>query len=172
MVFRRFLLSSLFALPLISASVQAHDANKISCPIASQEVFLWQSPVPQAAVQQDQLLNQATIVVNKAYSITLKPKDSVHFIVKPARLAGNASYAGMLQFNIAQKGIYRFVMDSKPWVEIVGNHKKTAMAHHQCGKQCNGIMKAIDFALDPGQYILEISGNGEPTVKLMIKPVF
>ena len=39
---------------------------------------------------------------------------------------------------------------------------------HGRGPACSGIRKMVDFALEPGLYVLQIAGNGGPSLPVMI----
>lgn len=39
---------------------------------------------------------------------------------------------------------------------------------HGRGPACSGVRKMVDFALEPGRYVLQIAGNGGQSLPVMI----
>jgi hypothetical protein len=46
----------------------------------------------------------------------------------------------------------------------------TSIAHGH-GPDCSGIRKMVDFRLEAGSYVLQIVGNGAPTVRVLVASV-
>ena len=42
---------------------------------------------------------------------------------------------------------------------------------HAPGPACTGIRKTVQFPLQPGHYVLQISANADPTIAVMISTV-
>ena len=42
---------------------------------------------------------------------------------------------------------------------------------HAPGPACSGIRKTVQFPLQPGRYVIQLSANGDPTIAMMVSRV-
>jgi hypothetical protein len=78
------------------------------------------------------------------------------------------SYGGLLGFTVTQAGTYRVGIGSGAWLEVVRDRTALESAAHSPGPACTGVRKMVDFALTPGTYLLEISGNGTAKLPVLV----
>ena len=79
-----------------------------------------------------------------------------------------ASHGGLVGFSVTEAGTYRVALGSGAWIDVVRGGKAAASTAHGHGPACSGVRKTVDFPLTPGRYILQIAGNGTPSIAVMV----
>jgi hypothetical protein len=74
----------------------------------------------------------------------------------------------MFKVRIATAGTYRFVLGSGAWIDVLKDGRAVASTAHAPGPACSTARKTVEFPLAPGDYVLQVSANAEPTLALMI----
>lgn len=90
---------------------------------------------------------------------TLAPAAGVSFAAPLGKPVASGDEGGLLVFHIALSGTYRVALGGKAWIDVVQRGKSLPSAAHAHGEPCSGIAKQVDFALAPGDYILQISDS-------------
>ena len=54
------------------------------------------------------------------------------------------------------------------WVDVVRAGRALASSAHGHGPACTGIRKIVDFRLQPGRYVLQVSGGTSASVPVLI----
>ncbi len=54
------------------------------------------------------------------------------------------------------------------WIDVVRDGKPLESIAHGHGPACSGIRKIVDFALQPGRYLVSIDGNEAPEVSILV----
>jgi hypothetical protein len=78
---------------------------------------------------------------------------------------------GMAVFRIALSGTYRIAIGGHAWIDVVKGTHPLMSADHTPGPQCAGIAKKVDFRLEPGSYILQLSAAESDMLPVMIVQV-
>lgn len=115
-------------------------------------------------------LPKAELIPGKAITAHLLPTRQVAYIVQPEKPGGSVSEGGMFQVKIATAGVYRFASGSGAWIDVVQDGKMLESVNHMGGPACTGIRKMVDFPLEPGRYVLQISANADDTLPFLILP--
>jgi hypothetical protein len=103
-----------------------------------------------------------------AVDLALAPTPGVTYALRPAHPGGSVSHGGMVNLTIADAGKYRIGIGSGAWIDLVRDGVSLDSVGHGHGPACSGIRKMVDFALTPGRYVLQIAGNGEATLPLIV----
>jgi len=109
------------------------------------------------------------LTLGVAAQVTLLPTPAVTFALPPQKPGTPDSFGATLPFDVAQRGIYRVVLGARAWIDLVGpDGTAVASVAHSMGPVCTGIRKMVDFALEPGRYRVQLSGNDRPEITVMV----
>ena len=128
----------------------------------------WSSKQDLAATAKEDGLASAALTVNHAAAVTLHPTRDVSFITQPDKPGGSVAHGGLLGVTIASAGTYQVNLSSGAWIDLVRDGKSVLSTAHAPGPACTGIRKKVQFPLQPGHYVLQISANADPTIAVMV----
>ena len=127
------------------------------------------SALPAATSAAD--VGKADLPVGKGVDAQLKRTGEVTFPVLPAKPGGSVSYGGLYEIRIVEPGDYQVSLGTGAWIEVVSGKTLVTSTAHAPGPACSSLKKTVVFPLKPGRYVLEITGNGEPTLPVMVTRV-
>jgi len=119
-------------------------------------------------------LPQATLAIGQAARLALAPAAETAYVLPPERAAPPATFGGMVRFSVAQPGTYRVALGTAAWIDVVTGGGTVAgggavpSSAHGHGPACTGIRKIVDFALQPGDYTIQLSGSAAPEATLLV----
>ena len=165
--------SSLIVLSATPAPAQMDmPKDKPACPATPAalpaELASWSDPSAMAAATDPVAVAGAGLVIGQAVDLALAPTPKVKYALRPERPGGSVSHGGLAAFQIETAGIYRVAIDSAAWLDVVSDGKSLESVSHGHGPDCSGVRKMVDFNLQPGVYVLQIVGNGTPTVRVLV----
>ena len=131
----------------------------------------WSSKVDVAAAAKSDGLAAAGLTVNHAATVALHPTREISFITQPDKPGGSVAHGGLLAISIDKPGTYQVNLSTGAWIDLVQDGKSVLSTAHAPGPACTGIRKMVQFPLQPGQYVLQISANADPTIAVMISTV-
>ena len=108
------------------------------------------------------------IAPGKNIALTLQPIDSVTFPLPLDRKPAAGTFGGVYHVTIATAGTYRVVLQNGAWIDLVRDGKSLTSVAHMEGAPCSGIRKIVDFALQPGTYIVQLSGAKTAQMRILI----
>jgi hypothetical protein len=108
------------------------------------------------------------IAPGKNIALTLEPIDSVTFPLPLERKPAAGTFGGVYHVTIATAGAYRVALQNGAWVDLVRDGKSLTSVAHMEGAPCSGIRKIVDFALQPGTYIVQLSGAKTAQTRILI----
>lgn len=146
-----------------AAPVCPRDAEPIPATLAA-----WTDRKPLTAATDEATLGTALLAPGTAIDLALAETPAVTYLVRPSHPGGSVSHGGMLRFTIASAGTYRVAIGSGAWLDVVAAAASLESVGHGHGPNCSGIRKMVDFALKPGSYVLQIAGNGEAHLPVLI----
>ena len=160
------------ALAAIAGPAFAQEAAP--CPAAPAplpaELAGWASATSVTAAATATDIGKAQIPVSSRADIALLPATQVQFLApEKAPMAGTSS--GMVHFTVAIARTYRVALGAGAWIDVVRDGKAIGSGAHGHGVPCTPVRKTGDFALTPGDYILQISGNRDTTISVLILPL-
>jgi hypothetical protein len=128
----------------------------------------WSSKADLSAAAKPADLAAASLTVDHAASVSLHPTHDVAYITQPDKPGGSVAHGGLLAIVIDKAGTYQINLSSGAWIDLVKDGKTVLSTAHAPGPACTGIRKTVQFPLEPGHYVLQISANADPTIAVMI----
>jgi hypothetical protein len=114
-------------------------------------------------------LTGAGLVIGQASQITLAPTEAITYPLRPEKPGGPGTFGGLLRFVVARQGTYRVVLGTAAWIDLVApGGTAVPSAGHSHGPACTGIRKIVEFALIPGSYTLQMSGNATRATEVLV----
>ncbi|MCI4592374.1 hypothetical protein MOK15_20100 [Sphingobium sp. BYY-5] len=131
----------------------------------------WPNAKPLQAAGERKTLAAATLTPAQAVAMSLLATPKVAYPLRPEKPGGSVSYGGLARFTVAQAGTWRVALSTPAWVDVVRDGKASISTAHGHGPDCSGIRKMVDYALEPGDYVLQIAANGSDKVTLLVTPL-
>jgi len=128
----------------------------------------WTKRTPVAAAATAANLAQASLPIGEGVDAQLKRNAEVTFPVLPAKPGGSVSYGGLYGLRISEAGDYQVSLGAGGWIELVSRKTLVKSSALGPGPACSSLKKTVVFPLKPGRYVLEITGNAEPTLPVMV----
>lgn len=160
------------ALCLASVAGAQETAPRPDCavttPTLPPELAGWSSSAPRTAANSAGAASRASLSVGQAAQLRLLPTSTVRYALPPEKPGKPASHGGLASFTVATPGTYRVALGAGAWVDVVRNGKAVASVAHGHGPACSTIRKMVDFKLTPGRYLLQVAGNADPVIPVMV----
>jgi len=135
------------------------------------ELKAWKSlSYVEAAKNIDELSN-AKITLDKASFIKLHRKPKISYVKRAKNEGGSISYGGMFELKINEDGIYRLASSNGAWIDLIKDEKSKKSIAHKPGPQGTGIGKMLDFSLEAGVYVLQLSASADSTSAFLITKI-
>jgi hypothetical protein len=115
-------------------------------------------------------LDKAVLTPGRAVTATLHPTRQVDYVAQPEKPGGSVAYGGLLRVRVAKAGTYRIVQDSRAWIDVLKGGKAVVSTAHGPGPACTTARKTVEFPLEKGDYVLQVSANAAPSFAVMIIP--
>jgi hypothetical protein len=116
-------------------------------------------------------LVSARLKLGQGSMVTLHPTRSVAYVTQPDKPGGSVASGGLLSVSITDAATYQVSLSSGAWIDVLQNGKPLISAAHAPGPACTGIRKTVQFALKPGQYVVQLSANADPLIQVMVSKV-
>lgn len=143
-------------------------AKEVDLPL---ELNAWKSlSYVNAAKNSDELPN-AILTLNTASFVGLHNTPKVTYVSRPVKEGGTVSYGGIFQIEIKEKGIYRIAMGNPSWVDVIKDAELAKSIAHKGGPENTGIHKMLDYSLEAGVYIIQLSAGGDSTTALLVSKI-
>ncbi len=129
----------------------------------------WTTPEP---VQGGATLGTAgKLVVGHTYSAALSASPALAYVVPLPKPAAAGSFAGLFTLSIVTAGTYSIALSNGAWIDVApsGGPALASVAHGH-GPACTTIHKVVDFALQPGAYVVQVSGAQTSPVVIEVAP--
>lgn len=152
-----------------SAPAPACPPGAVSLPLGLEG---WAQRQALAAATDRAGLAAARLEPGQAVDGRLRPAAAIRYERTPEKAPAAARetpvYGGLYAFTVAQAGEYRIALGGRAWVDVVRSGVAQASVAHGHGPACSGIRKMVDFGLQPGRYLLQLSGAETPDLPLMV----
>ena len=152
-------------LALAAASAPACPAGKPALP---PELSGWSKGNAMAAAPSDDAADKSALSLGQSADLNLIPEGAMHFAASPGRAVDAQSFAGLASLRVDKAGTYRVALDSPAWIDVVAGGKALESVNHSHGPECSGIGKMVDFALQPGRYLVQLTGSVPQKVRVMV----
>jgi hypothetical protein len=160
---RSFTLTLCIAMSLVGAA-QAQSQAQTGCPTG------WSSNAALTAATASAEYSTARLTPGQAATVTLHPISEVRFAAPPGRRGDASGYGGMMEMEVREAGPYQVSLSAGAWIDVLmdGNAMTSTMHGHETG--CADLRKMVSFSLKPGRHVIQLSGNKEATIKVLVSP--
>jgi len=162
------------ALAMIAAPAFAQEATPAPCPATPAPLPAqfagWTNTAPVAATATGTDIAKAQITVGNRADVALLPAEQVQFLA-PEKAAVAGTHSGMVHFVLPDARTYRVALGAGAWIDVVRDGKAIDSDAHGHGIPCTPVRKTVDFALTPGDYVLQIAGNRDASLSVLIVPL-
>ncbi|MBD3731062.1 MAG: hypothetical protein IE933_15330 [Sphingomonadales bacterium] len=110
----------------------------------------------------------ARLAPGKAVYLRLHHDPDVAYLTLPRGAGEVASFGGMAGFVVETGGTYQVGVDEPVWVDVVHDGKAAEPISFGRTAECSGMRKQVTFELAPGEYVLELSGNLDDEVGVVV----
>ena len=163
--------ASLGLLPM-AALAQEMPPAKANCAAMDQNLpadfSAWTAQTPLAAADSPAALSKARLTPGKAVAAELPQTSAVKFVTQPERPGGSVSHGGMFELRIDKPGTYVIGLGSGAWIDVLKDGKPLTSTAHSPGPACSTLRKMVDFPLQPGRYVLQISANADAKLPILL----
>lgn len=158
---KRILLSSAAAfLAFLTTVAQAQSPDCSLSPPG------WETNTPLTAAADPAALATAQLTLGAASHVTLHPATKIAYATAPERKPDPTLHGGLVAVTIPAPGNYRVGLSSGAWIDVLQENKPVASTAHGHGEGC--VRKAVNFPLKAGRVVIQLSGNRETDVRLMV----
>jgi hypothetical protein len=169
-------LAPAFALAVLVGAGQLHAQQAPAAACATTDAALpaefagWNTTQPVNAATDPGALVGSALPLGTGASAMLHPIEDVKFAVPPGKTSPNnpSGLGGLFLLNIDRTGTYAVAVGSAAWIDLVRGGAAVASTTHGHGPPCSSIRKVVDFQLTPGRYIVQVSSNTNPEVRIMV----
>jgi hypothetical protein len=132
------------------------------------DVAAWTAQTPLAAATSAATLGKATLTPGKAVTADLPQTPEVRFVTQPEKPGGTVSHGGMFELKIDKAGTYVIALGSGAWIDVLKDGKPLVSTAHARGPDCSTLRKMVDFPLEPGRYVLQVSANADAKLPILL----
>jgi len=131
----------------------------------------WTSKQDVSSASKADGLPRAALTIDRGATVALHPTREVSYVAQPDKPGGSVASGGLLSVSIATAGTYQVNLSSGAWIDLLQDGKAVLSTAHAPGPACTGIRKTVQFPLQPGRYVLQLSANADPTIQVMVSRV-
>ncbi len=147
------------------ASVAAAQTPPPACPEAPK---IWQGARMLEAARTLGGNPNPVLTLNESADVALVPAATMILAAPLGKPIAPDDRGGLLVFHIALGGTYRVALGGKGWIDVVQAGRSLQSTVHAHGTPCSGIAKTVDFALAPGDYVLQLSDAATPHLSVLL----
>ncbi len=166
---RPFLL--LVALPGAPAAAQHAPVACVSVSDSNlpEALAAWSKPPTPARAAPAAGAAQPELVPDQPLDLQLRPAAEVTLPNPPGqvRKADNA-HAGLVSVRIPAEGRWRIAASAPVWIDVIGPAGPVASTAHGRMAPCTSLRKVVEFPLPAGTWLVQLSGNPGPDLRLML----
>ncbi len=128
----------------------------------------WNGKASLATAPNAEHLPHAVLTLGKGYEVSLLNTPKVAMPVQPEKPGGSVAHAGLFSFTVETEGAYVVALATPAWIDVLEDGKAIAPTTFGHGPECTSIRKMVIFQLKPGAHALQVSGNADAKLKLMV----
>lgn len=157
------------ALVLLTGCAAAHaQPEAAACAVPAQP---WRDARTAEAARIPAALEPARVFVGQPLRLRLHPDGEVVYLSLPQGEGEAASFGGLAPLLIERAGTYRVGLEKPSWIDVSADGKPAEATRFGPGAACSGIRKAVEFHLGAGAHVLEISGNADAELGVLVELV-
>jgi len=103
-----------------------------------------------------------------AATVRLSPQGDLAFPVAPPLPHAPANHGAILSTDIDEPGRYHVAISAPGWIDMVRAGKALEPIADRPGASGSGVAKVLDYDLEAGHYVLELSGMAAGEVSVSI----
>ena len=105
------------------------------------------------------------------YSAALPSSSGMSYVVPLPKPAADNTFGGLFTLTIDKAGTYSIALSEGAWIDVApAAGPVLSSTAHGHGPACTTIHKVVDFALQPGAYVVQISGSAKSPIVIGIQP--
>ena len=109
--------------------------------------------------------------VGHTYAAALPASADMTYVVPLPKPAAAGTFGGLFTLTVDKAGTYSIALSEGAWIDVTPAAGKVLLSSaHGHGPACTTIHKVVDFALEPGAYLVQISGAPKSPVVIAIEP--
>jgi hypothetical protein len=167
-----YALAALCALVFVTPVRAQEPAAAPKCPEQAAplpaELAPWTAPAPLTAATRPEDAGKAEIKVGEAVKAALVHTPDVNYAARPTKPGGSVAFGGLLHLAVAEPGTYRVAIGNASWIDVVKGGEKVESIHHGGGPACSGIRKMVDYPLQQGDYVVQLSAGGDAQTGVLV----
>jgi hypothetical protein len=113
-------------------------------------------------------LAKVSLELGKGYEAGLLNTPKIAFPVQPEKPGGTVAHAGLFEFTVPAAGNYTVALSTAAWIDVIENGKAITPTSFGHGPECTSIRKMVVFPLQAGKHALQVSGDADPKIKIMV----
>jgi hypothetical protein len=111
------------------------------------------------------------LAVGHSYRAVLPASSAMTYFVPLYKPAAAGTFAGLFTLTIGTAGTYSIALGEGAWIDVAPETGKAlSSVSHGHGPDCTTIHKVVDFALQPGVYVVQISAAPASPVVIAVAP--
>jgi hypothetical protein len=135
------------------------------------EFAAWRTKAEVVSATSAMGLAAATLRPGQAAQVALHGTREVAYPAQPAKPGGSVAHGGLVRVLVDKAGTYRVALSSGAWIDMVRDGTLVVSTAHGHGPACSTIRKMVEYPLEPGAYVLQISANADPALAVLVAPV-
>ena len=143
-------------------------AQEINLPL---ELNAWKNLSYVNAAKNSEGVSNAILEVGKASYIGLNNTPKMKYVLRPMNEGGSVSYGGIFEVQIKESGTYRVALGNASWIDMVKDATAAKSIAHNEGAQNSGIRKMVDYNLEVGTYVLQLSAGADSTTAILVTKI-
>jgi hypothetical protein len=113
-------------------------------------------------------LDKVMLTPGRMTAVALHPTNDVAYPVQPEKPGGSAAHGGIVAIALPQAGTWQVGLGAGAWIDVLQNGVTVVSTAHGHGTGC--LRKMVDFPLTAGRVTIQISGNADPSLMIMVAP--
>lgn len=140
-------------------------------PACAEPARPWQGAAQIAAAARADDLPLAGLAPGAALRLRLLADPEVDYLTLPRGAGEESSFGGLAAITIPRAGRYMIGLEKPAWVDLARDGLPAETVGFGPGPRCSGIAKQVSFDLAPGDYVLEVSGNLDAEIGVILLPL-
>lgn len=162
------LTATLLTSPVFAAEKADECGGRIAAPPA--DMAAWAAPLPATLTMARAPASVPALVPGVAVDLILGAEAGMRFASPPGKPGTADSFAGLVALEVTRAGVWRVALGKAAWVDVVRDGVSVASTGHGHGPACTGIRKIVDFPLQPGRYVIQLSAAPADRITALVLP--
>lgn len=104
-----------------------------------------------------------------AASVVLAGQSGVEFVAAPGRVTlDEGGYAGIVAVMVPKDGRYRVSLTNGSWIDVIAGKTVLESAAFAGRAACRPLRKLVEYELEAGRHLMQISGATDETIGVVV----